>query len=127
VENRFCLDVEVDSRSPRGREYLVFLMAFPALLLRSTRKTSTTIAITMTTATMAAMTPPAMAPALELLPVALSVVLPTHVLSSPSSLKLEGQLHVKLPSMFVHVCEQPPFSTAHSLRSMQFLKSAVTT
>ena len=76
MENRFCLDVEVDSRSPRGREYLVFLMAFPALLFRSTRKTSTTIAITMTTATMAAMTPPAMAPALELLPVALSVVLP---------------------------------------------------
>ena len=61
-----------------GREYLVFLMAFPALLLRSTRKTSTTIAITMTTATMAAMTPPAMAPALELLPVALSVVLPAE-------------------------------------------------
>ena len=80
VENKICLD-DVDSRSSRGREYLVFLIALPALFLRTSRNTRKIRAMTTTTAMMAAMTPPAMAPPLapSSPPDDLSVVLPAEI------------------------------------------------
>ena len=80
VENKFCLD-DVDSRSSRGREYLVFLIALPALFLRISRNTRKIRAMMTATAMMAAMTPPAIAPPLAppSPPDDLSVVLPAEI------------------------------------------------
>ena len=136
VEKRFCLE-EVDSRSSLGREYFVVLCTPSALLLRMKKRTKITMAMITPTASIAAMTPPAMAPLFAPpLPETSSVVLPTHTrkpCGGPSEreekdtyrhsssghrpVSVLGDNCRQNCNSCLYTCEQPPLLSKHSLKS----------